>query len=537
MKIKNKAGLIIGLFGLGSLILLCIIFFIQNTQILKDKEVEKLEEISQEVSDHLQSQLLEQAKVAITLSSAPVIRDALIISNADYSLLSDEERDEEINNLNEQWKNTSDINDPFIQVYLTNSVAEFLRKQQGNFSGTYGEIFLTNRYGVLIASTGKLTTLAHSQKYWWQASYANGNGKIFFDDRGFDASVAGYVLGIVVPIKYENQVIGILKSNVNILGPLSNMVQLHSNEFFRTVQLVRTNGLIVVEAGVEPLTTKLGENYIEHLKSKESGSTIVSENNIDYAFAYAPVEVTLGSDEFGFGGKYESIDQIKGNTGEAWHLVITSDLRNIVITEYESFKFILIFGGIFFIFTTLIAYLFGNWVSKPIENLIMLDELTGLFSRRGFFVLAEQQMEYSQRTGMEMVLVYADLNGLKNINDTFGHESGDQAIIGAAMILKETFRDSDIVARIGGDEYAILSLNTSENNIETIKERLQKVQANFSQKSKHDFEITLSIGFATYHPDIHVSIDELLKIADEMMYIDKQCRFSQGLGGRLKNLL
>lgn len=507
------------------MLILSSIFYFQNNRMIKDKKVEVLEEISLELSSHLQSQLLNQAQIAITLSSAPVIKDTLSDSNISYSLLSEEERKLEIDSLNEQWMNTSDINDPFIQAQLTNPVAEFLKEQQNNFPMMYGEIFLTNRFGVMIASTGKLTTLAHSHKYWWQAAYEDGIGKVFFDDRGFDESVEGYVLGVVVPIKHKNQVIGILKSNVNIIGPLTDILQKDTIGNFQTVRLVRTNGLIVMEEGVEPLTTQLSEDFVEYLTPQKFGSAIVSENNNDQVFAYAPVEITLGSEEYGFGGQYESIDQIKGNTGEAWHIVITNDLEASIKSELESFRVFIFFGIFLVFFSALIAYLFGLLVSRPILDLekhVMQDELTGLYNRHGFFTLAEQLRIHSQRTGRYMLLAYADPDMLKEINDTCGHECGDQALIGASMILKKSFRSSDIIARIGGDEFAVLYLETSKESIETIKKRFYKVQADYNQNSRHDFQVSLSIGLASYNPDAPISLEELLKHADEIMYTDKQ---------------
>ena len=188
---------------------------------------------------------------------------------------------------------------------------------------------------------------------------------------------------------------------------------------------------------------------------------------------------------------------------------------------------ILIYFSIFLVlFSVLIAFLFGSLVSRPISKLekhAMEDKLTGLYNRRGFLTLSEQQLKHSQRTGRNILLAYADLDKLKAINDTpCGHDCGDQALIGASMILKKTFRSSDIIARIGGDEFAILNLETFEESIETIKKRFYKVQADYNQNSRHDFQVSLSIGFASYNPDTPISLDELLKQADEMMYIDKK---------------
>lgn len=160
-------------------------------------------------------------------------------------------------------------------------------------------------------------------------------------------------------------------------------------------------------------------------------------------------------------------------------------------------------------------------LQTELENLVLIDELTSLYNRRGFFTLAEQQLKIVQRTGRSMLLVYADLNGLKQINDSFGHQAGDQALVGAAAILMETFRASDIIARIGGDEFAILVLETARDSLERIKARLFQAQAAYNQDVEHEFQVVLSIGIARYHPDTSRSIDALLSQADALMYAQK----------------
>ena len=117
--------------------------------------------------------------------------------------------------------NTNNLEDPFIVERTDNEISDFLRLQQNKSPELYGEAFLTNQYGVMISTTGKLTTLAHFEKYWWQGSYNDGDGIIFLDDRGYDVSVEGYVLGVVVPIFNEqDEFIGILKVNYYHFGIL-----------------------------------------------------------------------------------------------------------------------------------------------------------------------------------------------------------------------------------------------------------------------------------------------------------------------------
>ncbi|HEY7546623.1 MAG TPA: diguanylate cyclase, partial [Blastocatellia bacterium] len=102
-----------------------------------------------------------------------------------------------------------------------------------------------------------------------------------------------------------------------------------------------------------------------------------------------------------------------------------------------------------------------NRMQMEIRNLSLKDELTGLYNRRGFLALAEQQLKLAQRSARDLLLLFADVDGLKYINDTFGHREGDYAIKNSAEILRKTFRRSDIIARIGGDEFTVLAVDAS----------------------------------------------------------------------------
>ena len=157
-----------------------------------------------------------------------------------------------------------------------------------------------------------------------------------------------------------------------------------------------------------------------------------------------------------------------------------------------------------------------------LRTLSLKDDLTGLYNRRGFFILAEQGLKTAQRMGKEMLLIFGDLDNLKGINDTFGHKEGDQALADTAKVLKETFRESDIVARIGGDEFVVLAMNNLENSAEKLVNRFKQVLKDHHFKTKHPHKISMSLGIARFDPQNPCSTDALLAQADRFMYENKQ---------------
>ena len=158
---------------------------------------------------------------------------------------------------------------------------------------------------------------------------------------------------------------------------------------------------------------------------------------------------------------------------------------------------------------------------EELHSLSLTDDLTGLYNRRGFLTLAEQELKHASRTNDRFVLVFADLDGLKQINDSFGHHEGSHAIVKAAEILKQTFRTSDIIARLGGDEFTVLALAASDDNAESIKTRLQEKVRHFNQRRELAYELSISIGIVLLDPHSELSIDELIRKADAAMYEHK----------------
>jgi diguanylate cyclase (GGDEF)-like protein/PAS domain S-box-containing protein len=149
------------------------------------------------------------------------------------------------------------------------------------------------------------------------------------------------------------------------------------------------------------------------------------------------------------------------------------------------------------------------------------DDLTGLYNRRGFALLAEQRLKESRRSGSDLTIIYADIDQMKSINDGFGHDAGDTALSLSAGALKATFRESDIVARIGGDEFAVLE-EADAPSIGKVTTRLKQELDRRTSASGQPFPVSLTIGSAHSRPPHAISLDDLVQQADAFMYERKQ---------------
>jgi two-component system cell cycle response regulator len=157
-----------------------------------------------------------------------------------------------------------------------------------------------------------------------------------------------------------------------------------------------------------------------------------------------------------------------------------------------------------------------------LRSLALIDELTGLYNRRGFVSIGEQHLKLADRTKRGLALILVDLDHLNQINDTLGHQEGDRVLIETARILTDTFRRADVVARIGGDEFAALAIEVHTNSAESLTTRLQKNLDAFNAGENRPYKLSLRIGTSCYDPEDPCLIDELVERADRSMYEQEQ---------------
>lgn len=166
-------------------------------------------------------------------------------------------------------------------------------------------------------------------------------------------------------------------------------------------------------------------------------------------------------------------------------------------------------------------------VLVQLRAMSLVDELTGLYNRQGFLRLAQQQTKMAVRTKRGMILMSVDIDSIGSINDAYGHREGDVALIETASLLRQVFRGSDVIARVGPDEFVVLALETSPVDKELIETRLRTNMETFNAGSKHPYKIGVSIGCHVFDPKHPCTVEDLLALAE----LDRRNRKQAGGSG------
>ncbi len=237
----------------------------------------------------------------------------------------------------------------------------------------------------------------------------------------------------------------------------------------------------------------------------------------------------LSSDEF-LNNRYMPKD--RRMTTVVSPLFINEEQYGIIVCELENKYFPLIYSITPQIctaikLTNLVVQLESSLSAAESRNnmlnlISMSDELTGIYNRRGFYVFANRILKDPANEGRRAVLIYADLDNLKKINDSFGHEDGDYAIASAAGILKKSLRTSDVVARMGGDEFAAFAICDDKEIASHLPERIKSIARAHNQNSGKPYNITVSIGIYELICSPELNIQQFIDKADTSLYLDKK---------------
>jgi diguanylate cyclase (GGDEF)-like protein len=164
---------------------------------------------------------------------------------------------------------------------------------------------------------------------------------------------------------------------------------------------------------------------------------------------------------------------------------------------------------------------------EELHRLATVDDLTGLANRRGFFALGEHELLVAARTRSSVALLFVDVDGLKSVNDEFGHHVGDLLLTEAADVIRETIRASDVAGRLGGDEFCVLLMGDPDLDADRVVERMRERVADHNRQPGRGYQLSLSIGLSALPAGRSVTLEELIDAADEDMYEDKRARVSE----------
>ena len=362
MKLKHRFSLIVFTSGLIAVIFSYLFYFYSHKSEIINKTEQDLLLISEDYSSHLLSEISE----CINIASAEAVSDSVIEVaeklNKKNSSFSETELIKTKKRIEKEW-NTPLSRELLLSEITGNAASEYFLRIKNTFKGSIGEIFLTDRYGITAASTGELTTLTHSEKYWWIETFNSGRGQVFIDDRGFDESVSGYVLGITVPVMLNGEIAGILKNNFNLASVLENIVDSGGN-----VIIARSGGLVVMDKNKTPLSYNIDKELNPYLKKSKRSGEIFFDND---TFIAASCRVNFSHADRGplFGGEKKSEDHKYGNNSEGWNIIVLKKKSEVLSPLYHISKSIAQISLLLIIILALVAYAAGVWTSKPVEVL------------------------------------------------------------------------------------------------------------------------------------------------------------------------
>ena len=368
MRLQNKFALSVFLLGLLAVSAMGAFHYLQSRQEDISGQLKRLEKHARLYSEHLDTLLASRASTLMALTESPALKKALRASNDRLGSLTPAERRVEIQRLDRRWRAAESVEAPVIRTRLTGPAAGILKAHAQNDPQTYGELFVTDRYGVTVGATRRLTDLYQGDEYHWRAPYNDGRGRIFFDDRGLDTSAGEPVLGVAVPVREDGQVLGILKGNLLLTGTLHNFLDSYRKAGPGTIRIARSGGQVILGPESPALQGRVDMELRAAMVAGEAGS-FASQAGEGTLTAFAPVGLTLSGGDYGFGGRLISEEQRRGNQGEIWYLVVQQPMPRALAPLEHRIRDALVIGSLAVVLLTLLALALGRRLTRPLGGL------------------------------------------------------------------------------------------------------------------------------------------------------------------------
>ncbi len=173
--------------------------------------------------------------------------------------------------------------------------------------------------------------------------------------------------------------------------------------------------------------------------------------------------------------------------------------------------------GLGIIVIVLYGYKLKQQHVRQLESLTIKDVFTGLYNRLGFMTMARQQIKYADRNKQKAMLLFIDIDGFRQLVDIHGQGAGDTLLIRMAGILRSTFREFDVVARLRRDKFVVLAMDSSQEDLKAITERLEKIVSEDNEAAEVPYKLSVSFGAAEYDPEDPQDLELLILEADQKL--------------------
>ena len=363
MNLKNKSILIFLLIAIIPISTVSLVSLNISQDLLQKSIGRNFKHIAHEESHSIATLLTEKILGAHILAESSQIKEAVKKSNLKYAGKSHDTVLKTINKIDEEWVQSKGQTDIANQL-LKNDLSMYFKKLVKQSDNSIGEIFLTDIKGATVATSKRLTDYYQGDEYWWEYSFNDGNGNDFLDDRGFDESVKTLILGVVVPVKYEGKVIGILKMN-NKAQEILNVIDRTDDEREHSV-LIRSQGDIIavsynkkhsisdIEKNILATDEQVG--WIEDIH--QDGLTLIG---------YSPIDSKIFR-------RVPTPGEIKGVSGEKWeptkwYLFIEVDHAKVFAPLIFLRTSLFICGASALVISLILAVLFVKPILRSISKL------------------------------------------------------------------------------------------------------------------------------------------------------------------------
>lgn len=345
------------------------------------------------------------------LASLPIVVEALRSGNSSYKGKTEPAVLEEITRVDAQWQMNEDPS-PEAESILASDLSGFLSNFRVTAISKFGEIFITDSRGATVAMTSVLSDYYQADEFWWQYAFDEGRGRILIDDRGYDESVGAHVIGVVVPVRYQGEVIGILKVNYYLTKILEIIGALVYNELDH-IKLISGEMGVIVHSRDDLIHQEHWEMEGDMLDPGTPAWGTVVYDGETMIIGYAPVNVEMYK-------RIETSGEIKGVSGEKWekaiwHLTVELDAATACLPFERLKKTLMAIGMLFAVVVAISAYKIAETISRPIQNLTRSIEAVGSGGLEGIRLDHDVGVTSNDEVGQLAREFTWMVNNLKNI--------------------------------------------------------------------------------------------------------------------------